>query len=93
MSIPTIKPLNSNYLQEHIINDTPLFTLEEHSIIGGLGSAISEIIAESGRGLIFKRFGILDVFTHEVGDHEFHRAKYIQDAKETIAYLLNEGLN
>jgi transketolase len=40
-----------------------MLTVEEHSIIGGLGSAVAETLAESGNTVRFKRLGIPDVFT------------------------------
>lgn len=35
-------------------------TLENHSIIGGLGSAVAEVIAENGIAVKFKRIGMND---------------------------------
>jgi transketolase len=48
-------------------------SLEEHNIIGGLGSAVAEVIAESQKQVIFKRIGINDKFSHYVGNHKFQR--------------------
>jgi transketolase len=54
-----------------------LITLEEHSIIGGLGSAVAEVLSESGEITIpFKRLGIGTSFTTEVGSQEFLREKH-----------------
>lgn len=66
-SFHTIKPLDLVTVDRAIAAGRPLFTLEEHSTIGGLGSAVSERIAESGRGVVFERFGLPDTYTHEVG--------------------------
>jgi transketolase len=75
VSLPTIKPINVPSIQKLIDRDIPMITLEEHSIIGGLGSTISEIIAESGKGIKFKRMGICDNFSHHVGGSKFQRKK------------------
>lgn len=37
-------------------------TAEEHSIIGGLGSAVAEVLAENAAGVPFERVGIKDRF-------------------------------
>ena len=39
-----------------------MITVENHSIIGGLGSAVAETLVEAGIGLPFKRIGIQDQF-------------------------------
>ena len=47
LHIPTIKPLDSKTIL-NIIHPTPIIiTIEEHTLIGGLGSAIAEIVAEA----------------------------------------------
>lgn len=76
LSMPTIKPLDVEAVRELIEKGIPMATLEEHNVIGGLGSAVSEVIAESGRGVDFKRIGIPDVYSHYVGGHDFLREKY-----------------
>lgn len=62
VNMHTIKPID----QECIINMSKkckcFISAEEHSIIGGLGSAISEVIAENGLGVKFARIGIQDKF-------------------------------
>jgi transketolase len=75
VSVPTIKPINQSSIIKLIDRNIPIITLEEHNIIGGLGSTISEIIAESGKGVKFRRMGINDVFSHYVGSAEFQRKK------------------
>ncbi len=75
VSVPTIKPINPSMIRKLIDRNIPMITLEEHSIIGGLGSTISEIIAESGKSVKFKRMGINDEFSHYVGGAEFQRKK------------------
>ncbi len=67
--------MNVPSIQKLIDRDIPMISLEEHSIIGGLGSTISEIIAESGKGIKFKRMGICDNFSHHVGGSKFQREK------------------
>jgi transketolase len=48
-----------------------ILTVEEHSIIGGFGGAVAEVIAEMPKFKArFKRVGIRDTFTDEIGSRE-----------------------
>lgn len=73
ISMPTIKPLDSKIVVESAKKTQAIFTLEEHSIIGGLGSAVAEIIAENKLPVIFKRIGVPDRFTKVIGNQEYMR--------------------
>jgi transketolase len=42
-------------------------TVEEHNVIGGLGGAAAEALAEAGTGARLRRIGLPDRFAHEVG--------------------------
>jgi len=44
MSMHTLKPIDTEFLVKEISGKKLIFTLEEHNIIGGLGSAIGEIL-------------------------------------------------
>jgi len=79
VSMPTIKPLDHGAIDILIQNGTPIVTLEEHNIIGGLGSAVAEVIAESGKGIRFTRVAIPDEFCHVVGSQSFLRKKFKLD--------------
>lgn len=70
VSYPTIKPFDKDMILDLILQQIPIITLEEHNIIGGLGSAVAEVIAESGLKADFKRVGINDEFTHIVGSQK-----------------------
>jgi len=60
ISMATIKPID----EEMIVNFTNDFiiSIEDHNIIGGLGSAIAEVIADHGLNKRLLRIGIRDVF-------------------------------
>jgi len=73
VSMPTIKPIDYEYITQVVKDRIPILTLEEHNIIGGLGSAVAEIVAETGINVPFKRIGIPDVYQHAVGDEDFLR--------------------
>lgn len=69
----TIKPLDMLSIRQAAKSYSFLFTVEEHSIIGGLGSAVSEVLAEENTNVTFNRIGIVDRFTKEVGSQEYLR--------------------
>jgi len=83
ISVHTIKPFDYEELEQILKNKKYIFTIEEHSIIGGLGSVVSEYIAESNYSLVFKRFGLPDEYSHYVGGQQFIRNK-LQLTKEKI---------
>lgn len=59
---PTIKPLDLQPLLEAARETRGFVTAEEHSIIGGLGEAVSAAIAEAGAPAMVRRVGMRDVF-------------------------------
>lgn len=74
-TIPTIKPIDRNSVRKEILRHKTIITVEEHSIIGGLGSTIAEIIAEESMNVLFKRIAVQDPITHFVGNQEYMRKK------------------
>jgi transketolase len=89
ISMHTMKPLDVKMIETLLKTGKPIFTLEEHSIIGGLGSAVSEVIAESNFNPIFKRFGIEDKYSHFVGGHDYIRGKFGLTREEITEKILN----
>jgi len=73
ISMHTIKPFDSEIIIDSVKKTKAIFSLEEHSIIGGLGSAVSEVLAENKISTRFKRLGVPDRFTKEIGDQEYMR--------------------
>ncbi|NQT60302.1 MAG: transketolase family protein [Bacteroidetes bacterium] len=63
INVPTIKPLDTQTILSVVKNVKAVLTVEEHSIIGGLGSAVAETLCESGiSGVPFRRMGVNDRF-------------------------------
>ena len=60
--IHTVKPLDVDLVLEQARACGAALTVEEHSIIGGLGSAVAETLAEAGLGVPFRRLGLQDQF-------------------------------
>ena len=66
INMHTIKPLDVELIQQCASAHKAVFTVEEHSIIGGLGSAVSEVLAENSCGGIFKRIGIPEALDSKI---------------------------
>lgn len=58
INIHTIKPIDKEIILRAIEETEKIAVIEDHNVIGGLGSAVAEVIAESGRGVQFKRIGL-----------------------------------
>jgi transketolase len=58
----TIKPLDAAAVIKAAEETGHIVTAEDHTIIGGLGSAVAEVLAEAGIPCRFKRLGVPDVF-------------------------------
>ena len=61
LDMATIKPLDSEAVRRAAKETRAIITVENHNIIGGLGSAVAEVLAESGT-VPFARIGVPDVF-------------------------------
>ncbi|MFP3895259.1 MAG: transketolase family protein [Anaerolineales bacterium] len=62
INMSTIKPIDREMAEWAMGNMPLLVTIEEHSVYGGLGSAVAEVMAEDGCGARLIRLGTRDVF-------------------------------
>jgi len=62
LNLHTIKPIDKDAIYEAVCETRRIITFEDHNTIGGLGSAVADIIAESGKGCAFEKVGIPDCF-------------------------------
>lgn len=83
LNIHTIKPLDKEAILKAIVETRRIITAEDHSIIGGLGGAVAEVIAESGKACAFRRLGLQDKFSH-IGFHEDLMAQHKIDTNGII---------
>lgn len=60
LDMHTIKPLDRAAIIAAAQETRGIITVEEHSIVGGLGSAVAEVLAEEGIAIPFRRLGIPD---------------------------------
>ena len=62
IDLHTIKPLDNETILAVASSTRLLMTVEEHSILGGLGGALAEVLTEAGVGVRLHRHGIRDAF-------------------------------
>lgn len=75
ISMHTLKPIDENLIVKSARNTKVLVTLEEHSVIGGLGSIVSEVLIGSHLVIPFHKIAVPDRFTKEIGSQEYMRGK------------------
>ena len=64
--------------------------MEDHNIIGGLGSAVAEVISSmKGKRATLVRFGLKDVYTSVVGNQEYLRDYYELSAEKIVGKILD----
>jgi transketolase len=72
LSMHTLKPLDVEAVVAAATETRALATVEEHSIIGGLGSAVAEVLAEHPEIKVpFRRLGLPSAFVSEAGSQAF----------------------
>jgi transketolase len=71
LHLHTIKPLDTQAIVAAARTAPLVVTVEEHSIVGGLGSAVLEALADTGERMPpVRRLGIGDEFAHHYGDQQ-----------------------
>ncbi len=73
IELPTLKPLDRELVMWARENGRSFFTVEEHSVIGGLGSAVMELLSESAPAVV-NRIGIPDRFLESASPSELRQA-------------------
>ena len=74
VSFHTVKPLDKELLADAFNKFRVVATIEEHSLLGGLGGSIAEWLADNpNQKAKLIRFGTKDEFLHKVGEQEYAR--------------------
>lgn len=90
VNIHTIKPLDIELMKRIAAETDIIVTVEEHSIIGGLGSAVAEVVAEENSAKVY-RIGVNDIYGESALAEEL-LAKHGLDAKgiyDKIRFVLH----
>ncbi|MDF2656467.1 MAG: Transketolase central region [Bacillota bacterium] len=83
INMHTIKPLDREAVIKAVTETRRILTVEEHNVLGGLGDAVASVIAESGKGCVFRKHGIQDTFA-TIGYAEDLYAHYGLDANGIV---------
>lgn len=90
-SVLSLKPFDTESVCKIALENKAIITVEEHNIIGGLGSAVSETLTDNAISCRLERLGLKEQFTSEVGNQQYLRECYGVDA-ESIAKHIEELL-
>lgn len=88
IDIHTIKPIDKGIIIKAAEETGNIFTAEEHSVIGGLGSAVAEVVTESCPCKVWK-IGQLDTYG-ESGKPEELKEKYKMNAEAIVRKVKEE---
>ncbi|MBW2334254.1 MAG: hypothetical protein JRF06_04035 [Deltaproteobacteria bacterium] len=88
-----IKPLSEDLLEAEIRKYKAIITLEEHTLIGGIGSAISELMHGKGIILPLKRVGIPDQYCNKYGSREWMQQYLGIDSLDKIGKIFISTIN
>jgi len=88
INTPVIKPLDAQTIVAAARQSRIVITAENHTVVGGLGSAVAETLAEAAVGVSLRRIGIADVFA-ESGSREFLFNRYGLSTQHIVAAAWN----
>ncbi len=69
INLHTIKPIDKEIILKAAEETRRIITVEDHTILGGLGTAVGEVVLENGRACAFQKLGLNDCFS-AIGLHE-----------------------
>lgn len=89
INLHTLKPIDKEIIVKAAAETKTLITVENHSIIGGTGSVVAEVLAEESRAPFrLKRLGIKDEFCMQYGSHEELKKYYGLDADSIVKTVM-----
>lgn len=88
ISVPCIKPIDPVQFLRAIEGCEVLITMEEHSVLGGLGSSVAEICSQENPVFIL-RIGTEDCFSEKCGSYEFSQKEHSLDFESVIKKIKN----
>lgn len=83
-SFHTVKPIDMDVIQKCVKEFDYIVTVEEHNIIGGLGGAVAEVMAEREGKAKLLRIGLNDLYSIKVGNQMYLREQYEMDKKAIV---------
>jgi transketolase len=92
VGIPVLKPLDEQALALAVESAKAILTVEEHTLVGGLGSSIATIMARQGIKIPLSCLGLPGI-VDRVGTQEYLRAYYELDRKSIYKKVLELAIN
>jgi transketolase len=95
LHVPTVKPLDVDAIEKLVRDARLVITAEEHTVIGGLGSAVTDALVArmDGRMPRMRRIGIPDVFAADYGSQEWLMQTFGIDAANIAKVVRTALLN
>ena len=90
ISMHTVKPIDKKAIIDIVKKTKAIFTVEEHNLIGGLGSAVAEVLAEQPVKVYFKRIAVLETSFKAIGSQDYLRGKFGLDANGIFTTILKD---
>ena len=90
VNMPTLKPIDTDIIVECAESSDMLFTVEDHSIIGGLGSAVSDVLTEQMPKSLCK-IGLNDVFPESAPPADLYE-KYGLSSNKIAERVISESM-
>ena len=82
----TLRPMDAEFVVNLARSHEALLIVEEHSVIGGLGGAVAEVLMDAGvHPAGWQRLGLREGFSSIVGSQEYLRARYGLNADAVLA--------
>lgn len=88
VNISTLKPIDTEIIIDSAIETNYLYTVEDHSIVGGLGSAVSEVLSENYPSKVV-RIGLNDIFPESAPPKDLYE-KYGLSSEQIVNRVINE---
>ncbi|MBQ8835461.1 MAG: transketolase [Oscillospiraceae bacterium] len=89
-TFPTVKPIDRETILDCACRHELIVTCEEHNILGGLGTAVAEVLAESSAAAQLLRLGIEGSYCTAVGDQKYLRRLYGLTGEQIAQRILKE---
>ncbi len=88
-TFPTVKPIDEEIIKKCGNDFDLIVTVEEHNIIGGLCSAVAEVLAMQKNKAVLRKIGLNDTYISEVGSQKYLRERHNLCSKDIVNTVLD----
>jgi transketolase len=85
----TLKPLDTDSLDSLLLKGAPIYAIEEHSLIGGLGSSVASYVSSKKNSVLVNKIGIPDNYG-ESGEYSYLKDQYGLNSKVISNRILHD---